>query len=173
VFVATRLWTVQSYFVVLYPAVFIALGAAAEKMGKQALMLATLFAAANVLFMLDLNAYLARHGGAHGGYGTVIGHKLAAAQFLREHADLEGLMARKQLLQMDQWGKVERARLELPVLASQMQGQGTKDIGAVLVVDMNRADFAQPTQQQISELFGGKSVTATNFGPMCLFLVGR
>jgi hypothetical protein len=172
VFVVARLWTVQSYFVVLYPALFLVLGVVAEKIGKWA-WLVLVFAAANIWFTLDLNAYLSRHGGAHGGYGTVIGHKLEAARFLREHADLEGLMAKKQLLQMDQWGKVERARLELPVLASRMEGQGNKDIEAVLVVDMNRADFPPPSQKQISELVGGKSVTATNFGPMFLFLFGR
>jgi hypothetical protein len=173
VFVVTRLWTVPSYFVVLYPALFLALGAAAEKIGKWALLAAVVFAAANVWFVLDLNAYLARHGGAHGGYGTVIGHKLAAARFLRENVKLEELMAKQRLWQMDRWTEAERARLELPVLASPMEGQGKTDVDAVLIVDMNRADFAQPTPKQISELLGGKSVTAAHFGPMWLFLVGR
>ncbi|MBM3859908.1 MAG: hypothetical protein FJ395_09695 [Verrucomicrobia bacterium] len=175
VFVATRLYTVQSYFVVLYPAMFLALGVAAQTIRWRAVVgvIVTIVAAANVWFMLDLYGYLSRHGGAHGGYGTVIGHKLAAAQFLRERVDLEGLMSKKQLMQMDQWGKVERARLELPVLASRMEGQGKPDIEGVLIVDMNRTDFPQPTPKQVSELLGGRSVTATNFGPMLLFLAGR
>jgi len=169
VFVLARLWTVQSYFVILYPALFLALGAVAQKMGKWALALTGVFAAANIWFMLDLNAFLARHGGAHGGYGTVISHKLAAARFLRERADLRKLMATDQLLQMDQWGKLERARLELPVLASQMEGQGSGEFKTVLIVDMNRADFPRPTQQQISELLNAPSITVTNFGPLWLY----
>ncbi len=187
VFILARLYTVQSYFVVLYPALFLALGAAAQsgassfplarwRGGASAmvvLLVVLVFAAANVWFMLDLYGFLSRHGGAHGGYGTVISHKLAAARFLRERVDLEGLLRKQRYWQMDQWGKVERARLELPVLASQMTGQGKTDVDAVLVVDMNRADFPQPAPKQISELMDGKSVTATNFGPMWLFLIGR
>lgn len=175
VFVATRLWTVQSYFVVLYPALFLALGVAAQAI-RWRLVLGVVVAvvvAANVWFMLDVYRFLSAHGGAHGGYGTVIGHKLAAARFLRERVDLEELMGKKRLWQMDRWAKAERARLELPVLATQMSGTATGGVDAVLIVDMNRADFATPTQKQVTELLGGRNVTATNFGPMWLFLKER
>jgi len=175
VFVTTRLWTVQSYFVVLYPALFLALGAAAQAIRWRLVLgvVVAVIAAANVWFMLDLYRFLDAHGGAHGGYGTVVGHKLAAAQFLRERVDLEELMAKKRLWQMDRWGTAERARLELPVLASQMSGTATGGVDAVLIVDMNRADFTVPPQKQVMELLGGRSMTTTNFGPMWLFLAGR
>jgi len=172
VFVVTRLWTVQSYFVVLYPALFLALGALAGRIGKWAWLVAV-FTAANIWFTVDLYGYLSRHGGAHGGYGTVISHKMAAARFLGERVDFVGLMLKHRFWQMDEWRKIDPARLELPVLASQMEGQGTNDVEPVLIVDLNRADFPRPTPKQVSEMGGGRSVTATNFGPMCLFLVGR
>ena len=173
VFAATRLWTVPSYFVVLYPAVFLVLGIAAQERWKWALPVGAVVVAANVWFVVELYGFLGRHGGAHGGYGTVIGYKLAAAQFLRERVDLEDLMSKQRYWQMDQWGKIERARLELPVLAAQMDGTGKAGVEAVLVVDMNRADFSRPTAEQVAALMNGRSVTAMNFGPMCLFLVSQ
>lgn len=175
VFILARLWTVQSYFVVLYPALFLVLGAATQAIRWRALAVVAVAvaAAANVGFALDLYGFLARNGGAHGGYGTVIAHKLAAARFLRQQADLLDLMKRQRLWQMDRWGQIERGRLELPVLAAQMQGKGSTNVDAVLIVDRNRADFAVPNATEIELLLGAKNVATTNFGPMHLFWVAR
>ena len=177
VFVAARLWTVQSYFVILYPALFLVLGVAIAELAARwrAVMPATvvLLAVANVWFLMGLWQYLDRYGGAHGGYGTVMGHKLAAARFLREQVDLEGLMTAKRYWQMDQWGKMERARLELPVLAGQAEGKPKTDVGAVLVVDDNRANFTRLPVAVVSEWMNGRSVTTTNFGPINLYLIAR
>ncbi|MCX7887288.1 MAG: hypothetical protein N3B01_08585, partial [Verrucomicrobiae bacterium] len=68
VFVAARLWTVQSYFVVLYPALFLVLGAAAQSVRRRRALFAVVVvvAVANIWFVLDLFDFVGRYGGAHG-----------------------------------------------------------------------------------------------------------
>jgi hypothetical protein len=81
VYFVAGLWTYLSYYVILYPVHFLVLGA----LGRRAVPLKdiaacrALFVVGNVVFMLDVNRYLSRYGGAQGTYGSGLGFKQEAA----------------------------------------------------------------------------------------------
>jgi hypothetical protein len=177
VFLFAGLWTYLSYYAILMPALFLVCGGAAEKLrgapgGRALPAVAGVLAAANVWFMADFYRYVGRYGGAQGTYGTGLGHKRAAAQWLAERADVEQLMGEGRLAQMDQLGRVEKPQLDLPWLAmisGKRLGEGfalqTNEV--VLVVDENRTNY---DPKRIPELAGAPQ---TNFGPMRLYLIKR
>jgi hypothetical protein len=100
VFWLAGLWTYLSYYVILYPAHFLALGAAAQRLtmwrpanlprrapAALAWGAAGLLAAGNTVFLTDFYRFVARHGGAHGTYGTALGIKREVARYLAAGAD--------------------------------------------------------------------------------------
>ncbi|MGD1020019.1 MAG: hypothetical protein ABSA12_11970 [Verrucomicrobiia bacterium] len=170
VYLVAGLWTYLSYYVILYPVYFVALGALARRAVPPNILVAGIaaFVAGNVVFMLDVNRYLVTCGGAQGTYGTGLGFKQAAAEYVAARADAREFVKQNRLLQMDQWQRVEPAQLDLPFLAT-MRGQGKGSPLAansvVLVVDDNRTSFDASRVN-----FGG---TGTNFGPMRVYIINR
>jgi 4-amino-4-deoxy-L-arabinose transferase-like glycosyltransferase len=168
-YIVAGLWTYLSYYVILYPVYFLVLGALCQRAVpvKVLLPVVGLFLVGNVVFMLDLNRYLSRYGGAQGTYGSGLGFKQTAAGFLAARADTDRLVKENRLLQRDHWQRAaEPAQLDLPFLAM-LQGHGDQlaTNSIVLIVDDNRTSF---DAGQVN--FGGES---TNFGPMRVCFVSR
>ncbi len=161
-----RLWTYVSYYVILYPVFFLALGMAAERLPRKlAVGAVVVFVAGNILFATDLYRFLDRHGGAQGTYGTGLGYKQQLAAFLASQADATQLYKEQRLLQMDHWQRAEPAQLELTFLASLAgKGAGIPTNAMVLIIDENRTSF---------DINRANFGPATNFGPMRLQLVQR
>ncbi len=168
VYLVAGLWTYLSYYVILYPVFFLAFGALSRSALPAKILVAgvAVFVAGNIVFMLDLNNYLSRYGGTQGTYGSGLGFKKSAAEFIAARADAGKLFADNRLLQMDHWQRAERAQLDLPFLAllSGRAGQ-MPDNSVVLVVDDNRTSFEAGRAN-----FGG---TSTNFGPIRLYFLQR
>ncbi len=168
VYLVAGLWTYLSYYVILYPVFFLIFGALSQRAVPAKILIAgvAVFLVGNVVFTLDVNAYLSRYGGAQGTYGTGLGFKEAAAKFVATQADPERLVKENRLLQMDHWQRAEPAQQDLPFLAI-LHGHGdmlaTNSI--VLIVDDNRTSFDAGRVN-----FGGVS---TNFGPMRVYLINR
>jgi len=168
VYFVAGLWTYLSYYVILYPVYFLVLGALGRRAVPLKILLSViaLFVVGNVVFMLDVNRYLSRYGGAQGTYGSGLGFKQEAAAFLAARADTDKLVKENRLLQMDHWQRAEPAQLDLPFLAM-LQGHGDQ-LGTntiVLIVDDNRTSFEA---SQVN--FGGAS---TNFGPMRVYVMNK
>jgi hypothetical protein len=170
VYFISGLWTYLSYYVILYPAFFLIFGALSQRVPAKILVGAVaLFVAGNVLFALDVDAYLSRYGGAQGTYGSGLGFKQTAAKFITEHSiPVAALVKENRLLQMDHWQRTEPAQLDLPFLAA-LYDNHDQDIVIsnlfVLVVDDNRTSFDASRVN-----FGGAS---TNFGPMRVYIINR
>jgi hypothetical protein len=126
------------------------------------------FVVGNIVFLLDVNRYLGQYGGAQGTYGSGLGFKEAAADYVAARGDARELVKENRLLQMDQWQRAEPAQLDMPFLAT-MRGQGRGDQLAtnsvVLVVDDNRTSYDASRVN-----FGG---TGTNFGPVHVYIINR
>jgi len=168
VYLVAGLWTYLSYYVILYPVHFLIFGALGQRALPAKIVIAgvAIFVVGNVIFMLDANRYLNRYGGAQGTYGSGLGFKREAAEFVSARADVEKLFKENRLLQMDHWQRVEPAQLDVPFLAM-LHGQGGQ-LGTnslVLVVDDNRTSFDASRVN-----FGGLS---TNFGPMRIYVISR
>jgi hypothetical protein len=168
VYVVAGLWTYSHYYVILYPVFFLVFGALGQRPVPVKVLIAVVlvFVAGNVIFMLDVNRYLERYGGAQGTYGSGLDFKLAAAEFLAARADTDKLVKENRLLQMDHWQRAEPAQLDLPFLAMlQSHGDQLATNSIVLIVDDNRTSF---DASQVN--FGGAS---TNFGPMRVYFINR
>jgi len=168
VYLVAGLWTYLSYFVILYPVFFLMFGALSPRVVPAKLLVAGMaaFLVGNVIFTLDVDAYLSRYGGAQGTYGSGLGFKQAAANFVAAQADTEKLVKENRLLQMDHWQRAELAQQDLPFLAMlQDHGDVLTTNAIVLVVDDNRTSFDASRVN-----FGGAS---TNFGPMRVYLINR
>jgi 4-amino-4-deoxy-L-arabinose transferase-like glycosyltransferase len=169
VYLVAGLWTYLSYYVILYPVFFLILGALSPRAMPAKLLIAgaAVFLAGNVIFALDVNAYLSRYGGAQGTYGSGLGFKRAAAKFVAAQADAGRLVKENRLLQMDHWQRAEPAQQDLPFLAMlQEHTDGLPTNSVVLIVDDNRTSFDASRVD-----FGGASTT--NFGPMRVYLINR
>jgi 4-amino-4-deoxy-L-arabinose transferase-like glycosyltransferase len=170
VYLVAGLWTYLSYYVILYPVYFLVLGALAQRAVPQKILVAGIaaFVVGNIVFLLDVNRYLVQYGGAQGTYGSGLGFKAAAAEYVAARGDAREFVNENRLLQMDQWQRVEPAQLDLPFLAT-MSGQGQKNPLAtnsiMLVVDDNRTSFDASRVN-----FGG---TGTNFGPIHVYIINR
>jgi hypothetical protein len=169
VYLVAGLWTYLSYYVILYPVYFVVLGALAERAVPPKILVAGIaaFVVGNTVFMLDLNRYLVRYGGAQGTYGSGLGFKQAAAEYVAAHGDARELVKANRLVQMDQWQRVEPAQLDLPFLAM-LHGPGKDQLATnsvVLVVDDNRTGYDASRVN-----FGG---TGTNYGPVHLYVINR
>ena len=168
VYLVAGLWTYLSYYVILYPVHFLIFGALGQRALPAKIVIAgvAIFVVGNVIFMLDMNRYLNRYGGAQGTYGSGLGFKREAAEFVSARADVEKLFKENRLLQMDHWQRAEPAQLDVPFLAM-LHGQsdqlGTNSL--VLVADDNRTSFDASRVN-----FGGLS---TNFGPMRIYVISR
>jgi hypothetical protein len=195
VFFVTGLWTYLTYFVILYPAHFLACGACVEKIKPQRVTayVAVALAAANVMFMLDYYHFVQENGGAQGTFGSGLGWKQQASRFLSEQGGVElrdecklqmalatarspeerGALAQKlgqpMLIELNHEGKPELPQLEWPLLMAQ-QPQGTNVLATntvILLVDGNR-EALQPAQwQQLEQL------PKTNFGPIRIYIANR
>ena len=162
VFICARLWTYLSYFVILYPAHFLMLGAVAQELAakskKSALRVAVSVAVTvvlvwNVAFVADLYRFLDRYGGAHGTYGTVLAQKREAVRFLSSRADVKQLIGEGRLWQVDRLLQAtpterlllaERPQLEFPFLTMVESAPSSVTLptnAVVLVMDNNRANF--------------------------------
>ena len=170
VYLVAGLWTYLSYYVILYPVYFVVLGALAQRAVPPKILVAgiAVFIVGNIVFLLDLNRYLAQYGGAQGTYGSGLGFKQAAAEYVAARGDAREFVRENRLLQMDRWQRVEPAQLDLPFLAT-MRGQGTGNQLAtnsiMLVVDDNRTSYDASRVN-----FGG---TGTNFGPVRVYIINR
>ncbi len=172
VFAGAGLWTYLSYYAILFPVHFLAVGMAAEQMArrfKPAVMVAVgVLVAANVWFMADCYRFLSRYGGAQGTYGTGLGYKVAAARYLARKADVLELVRQQRMGQMDQLGRLEMPQLDLPWLAGQLgTGAELRTNTMVIVVDENRANYDPLQVAQLANL------PHTNFGPMRLYFMER
>jgi hypothetical protein len=170
VYLVAGLWTYLSYYVILYPVYFLVLGALAQRAVPPKILMAGIaaFVVGNIVFLLDVNRYLGQYGGAQGTYGSGLGFKEAAADYVAARGDARELVKENRLLQMDQWQRAEPAQLDMPFLAT-MRGQGRGDQLAtnsvVLVVDDNRTSYDASRVN-----FGG---TGTNFGPVHVYIINR
>ena len=117
---------------------------------------------------LDALGYRHQYGGAQGTYGSGLGFKQAAAEYVAARGDAREFVKENRLLQMDRWQRVEPAQLDLPFLAT-MLGQGPGNQLAtnsiLLVVDDNRTSY---DASRVG--FGG---TGTNFGPVRVYIINR
>ena len=168
VYVVAGLWTYSHYFVILYPVYFLVFGALGQRVVPAKILIAgvALFVVGNIVFMLDVNRFLSRYGGAQGTYGSGLGFKQAAAGFVAARADTGKLVKENRLLQMDHWQRAEPAQLDLPFLAMrQDHGGPLAENLLMLVVDDNRTSFDAARVD-----FGGGS---TNFGPMRVYLIKK
>jgi hypothetical protein len=168
VYLVAGLWTYLSYYVILYPVYFVVLGALAQRAVPPKILVAGIaaFVVGNIVFMLDVNRYLVQYGGAQGTYGSGLGFKQAAAEYVAARGDAQELVRESRLLQMDQLQRVEPAQLDLPFLATMLgQGKRLPTNSVVLVVDDNRTSFDASRVN-----FGG---TGTNFGPMHVYIINR
>jgi 4-amino-4-deoxy-L-arabinose transferase-like glycosyltransferase len=162
------LWTYLSYYVILYPVFFLVFGALAQRAVPPKILLAVVavFVMGNVVFMLDVNSYLSRYGGAQGTYGSGLGFKQAAAGFVAAHADAGKLVKENRLLQMDHWQRAEPAQLDLPFLAMSHVDHGELETNSlILIVDDNRTSF-DPSRVN----FGGVN---TNFDPIRVYIINK
>jgi hypothetical protein len=196
VFVVAGLWTYLTYFAILYPVHFLVCGAGGEWLARRLKPAATyvavaVFAAANVVFMLDYYQFIERNGGAQGTFGTALGIKQRAARYLAEQGgeplraecvtqlalatastqDERAALVRKigqpRLIELNHEGKPELPQLEWPFLvAQQPAGLGAWPSNTtVVLVDGNR-EALQPQQWQQLDQF-----PKTNFGPIKVFFV--
>jgi hypothetical protein len=168
VYLAAGLWTYLSYYVILYPAYFLVLGALARRAVPPKILAVGMaaFVVGNIVYMLDVNRYLVQYGGAQGTYGSGLGYKQAAAEFAAAHADIRELVKENRLLQMDQWERAQPAQLDLPYLALlRDQGKPLATNQIMLVVDDNRTSFDASRVN-----FGA---TGTNCGPMKVYVLNR
>lgn len=152
VFFVTGLWTYLTYFVILYPAHFLVLGAPGGRAlpAKVVAAVAAVFVAASVVYMAEYYRFVEANGGAQGTFGTALGHKIEAAKFLAERGE--------PVLELNHAGQTEAPQLEWPFLISQWPA-GAKGSGTVVLLDGNRA-AAFPAQ-----------APDTNFGPIRLYFV--
>jgi hypothetical protein len=168
VYLVAGLWTYLSYYVILYPVYFVVLGALAQRAVPPKILVVGIaaFVVGNIAFLLDVNRYLVQYGGAQGTYGSGLGFKQAAAEYVAARADARELVKENRLLQMDQWQRAQPAQLDLPFLAM-LRGQGNQlaTNSVVLVVDDNRTSYDASRVN-----FGG---TGTNFGPMRVYVNNR
>ena len=169
VYLVAGLWTYLSYYVILYPVYFLVLGALARRAIPPGIVVAVIavFLLGNIVYMQDLNRYLAQYGGAQGTYGSGLGYKQAAAEFAAAHADVRELVREQRLVQVDQLRQgAQPAQLDLPYLALQHeQGNPLPANRFMLVVDDNRTSFDASRVN-----FGG---TGTNFRPMRIYVLNR
>jgi hypothetical protein len=179
VFMVAGLWTYLSYYAILYPAHFVVLGLAAETMARRpkpggaiAGVVASVFVAANVVFMLSFYEFVRRHGGAQGTYGTGLGYKQTAARYLAERVDVRGLLGNQRLLQIDQISSqglvASQPQLDLPFLALLHRSSPAGALPTnttVVIVDASRTNF-DPQRVVVGSV-------QTNFGPMRLYFVER
>jgi hypothetical protein len=170
VYLVAGLWTYLSYYVILYPVYFVILGALAQRAVPPRILVAgiAVFVVGNIVFLLDVNRYLVQYGGAQGTYGSGLGFKQAAAEYVAARADARELVKENRLLQMDQWQRAEPAQLDLPFLATMLgrgQGKQLATNSIVLVVDDNRTSY---DAKRVN--FGG---TGTNDGPMHVYVINR
>ena len=168
VYLVAGLWTYLSYYVIMYPVFFLIFGALSQRAvpAKILIVVVAMFLVGNIVFMLDVNAYLSRYGGAQGTYGSGLGFKQAAAEFVATQADAANLVKENRLLQMDHWQRAEPAQLDLPFLAMLLgHGNVLASNAVVLVVDDNRTSFDADRVN-----FGGLS---TNFGPMRIYVINK
>ncbi len=109
VYLVAGLWTYLSYYVILYPVFFLIFGALSPRAvpAKILIVVVAVFLVGNIVFTLDVNAYLSRYGGAQGTYGSGLGFKQATAEFVATQADAANLVKENRLLQMDHWQRAE------------------------------------------------------------------
>jgi hypothetical protein len=168
VYVVAGLWTYLSYYVILYPVYFLVFGALGQRAVPPKILIAAVlvFVAGNVIFMLDVNRYLARYGGAQGTYGSGLGFKQEAAEFVAAQGDAGALVKENRLLQMDLWQQASPAQLDLPFMAMlQEHGSRLETNSLMLIVDDNRTSFDASRVN-----FG---TAGTNFGPLRLYVINR
>jgi len=172
VYLVAGLWTYSHYYVILYPVHFLVLGALAQRAVPAKILTGVIavFLIGNIVFMLDVNRYLARYGGAQGTYGTGLGFKEEAARFVAEKGNADTLVKENRLLQMDLWQQASPAQLDFPFLAMMREPGhwhdnelGTNSL--ILIVDDNRTSFDASRVN-----FG---TAGTNFGPMRLYVINR
>lgn len=194
VFYLGGLWTYLTYFAILYPAHFLVCGEAGRRLKPAATYaIATVFAVANIAFLLEYYRFVDASGGAQGTFGTALGHKQAAAQYLaqqggthlrqeseiqlelstvRTQQERDALVQRlgqPQLLELNHEGRPELAQLEWPLLITQ-QAAGTggwTTNTTVVLIDGNREALQSAQWQQLAQY------PSTNFGPIRLFFVKR
>lgn len=183
VFYGARLWTLLLYYVVLYPTHFVAIGIFTQEMARRATQQFArtliwvgvgIILVANVGYMIAFNRYLSQYGGAFGTYGSGVGYKRQAAQYLAERADVMKLVNEQRLLQLDliEQGRamVDRAQPDFAYMAALATSHRTNDLATnvtVLVVDDNRTNY---DPDQVPQLV---SAPHTNFGPMRLYFMTK
>ncbi|MGD0016778.1 MAG: hypothetical protein ABSC38_04590 [Verrucomicrobiia bacterium] len=188
VFAATRLWTSASYFVILYPSPFLALGLLADcgwratgRWGRswKAVVIAALaiVVMADLVFWKEFTRFLRSNGGAHGSYGTVLSYKQSAAHYLASHVDVPNLMQTGRLMQMDQVGKFMRGRMDvvlLALLAGDNEQTSRPTNVTVIVVDENRTNFGGDAYNRWLSSHGDEiEAGRMNFGPLQLHFLHR
>ena len=174
VFMLAGLWTYLSYYAILLPGFFLVAGAVVERCPaakrKFLVALAGVLCLGSAVYLTDFYRFVASKGGAHGTYGTGVGYKLRAADWLAQVAGANELYAQERLLQMDQLGRLELAQMDLPFLVAWREHMPTRNLATnqfVLVYDANRANY---DPERVPQLAG---VPHETFGPMRLYLLSR
>ncbi len=67
----------------------------------------------NLVFMLDFYRFIARYGGAHGNYGSVLSAKEDAIRWLASRTNVPRMIAEDRLFQVNDLGPVDRGELLL------------------------------------------------------------
>ncbi|HUB65947.1 MAG TPA: hypothetical protein VL981_00520 [Candidatus Methylacidiphilales bacterium] len=177
VYLGVWLKTALSYFVLFYPAPFLFCAVIGQELwikAKASLFLKALLCgtlgfilAGNLSFILHLYAFVARNGGAHGNYGTILSYKQQAAIYLARNADVRRLQSEGRLLQMDRFGEGNPPQPDIPLLALlaniSPQGPGFPSHAGMLIIDRNRASF---TDDQWARL---DAFPRQEFGPIEIY----
>jgi hypothetical protein len=182
VFWLAGLWTYMSYFVILYPAHFLAVAVLTQFSAEQfrkwfaigaVYAVFVVILAWNVAFVRDFYAFVDKNGGAHGSYGTVLRDKLDAARWLAARADVKKLMEEQRLLQMDHFGQFSLPQQDLPYLTqseAKISAQNPLPQNVVVVVvDKNRVGFSDEQWKFLDE----KWPQHVEFGALRLYLAQR
>ena len=189
------LWTYLTYFAILYPAHFLACGAAAQRIRPVAIAVGVTVALiiGNVVFMLDYYRFVGANGGAQGTFGTALGIKQRAARFLAQQGGepmraecetqlvfatarttedrtvLAEELRQPMLVELNHDGKPELPQLEWPLLVTQQPAgkEAWPSNTTVVLVDGNREALPPQQLQQLEQL------PKTNFGPIRIYFVKR
>jgi hypothetical protein len=179
VFVTAGLWTYLSYYVILYPAHFLALGWIAERFASRRGVVA--IAAAVVLggslgYWYDLSAFIGRYGGAQGTYGSGLGFKVQAARYILKYGDAGELFGKGRIVQMDRLGEASAAQMEFALLAGLEQPVDAVPASAtrlVLLADVNRANYRPMPLAQLAQMAKMSGVDSDSFGPIWVYVLEK
>jgi hypothetical protein len=178
VYLVAGLWTYLSYYVILYPVYFLVFGALGQRAVPAKVLIAgvAMFVIGNVIFMLDVNRYLGRYGGAQGTYGSGLGFKEQAAAYLLERGTVDELLDHGRIVQMDRLGEARPAELEFGFLAAlhpAVNPAPSSPKRFVLLADMNRTSYRTLTLAQVAQMARMDGIASTNFGPVTIYEMER